>query len=262
VDSNTRDRLIQLNHQFYQTFAQHFAVTRQRLQPGVKRVIARLPPVARLLDLGCGNGELYRVLARLGFLGLYTGLDFSDELLRIAAERNLFSSKQSDGKQVSSPDDSRQGIFLQADLSSADWDANLPVQVYDTVLAFAALHHLPSYALRLQTLRKVHRLLAQGGNFIHSEWQFLSSPRLRLRIQPWETIGLSEEEVEPGDYLLDWRSGGYGLRYVHHFSQDELSLLAEQSGFQIVETFLSDGENSRLSLYQCWSPTFSNSMIP
>ena len=106
--------------------------------------------------------------------------------------------------------------------------------------------------LRLQVLRKVRSLLAPEGRFIHSEWQFLNSPRLKNRIQPWEAIGLSESDVDPGDYLLDWRHGGQGLRYVHHFSEDELEQLAESVGFKVIQSFLSDGENNRLGLYQVW----------
>jgi hypothetical protein len=80
----------------------------------------------------------------------------------------------------------------------------------------------------------------------------MNSPRLRARIRPWKTIDLSDDEVEPGDYLLDWRRGGYGLRYVHHFDEGELSILADEAGFEVRETFYSDGENSRLGLYQVW----------
>ena len=78
------------------------------------------------------------------------------------------------------------------------------------------------------------------------------SPRLQARVVPWEAIGLSQEEVEPGDYLLDWRRGGIGLRYVHHFNEEELQNLATKAGYQIVETFYSDGEGGRLGLYQVW----------
>ncbi len=99
---------------------------------------------------------------------------------------------------------------------------------------------------------QVRSLLSPQGRFIHSEWQFLNSPRLKARIQPWEAIGLSESDVDPGDYLLDWRQGGVGLRYVHHFSEAELAELAESTGFSITQSFLSDGENSRLGLYQVW----------
>jgi hypothetical protein len=103
-------------------------------------------------------------------------------------------------------------------------------------------------------LKKIRSLLQPDSRFIHSEWQFLNNPRLRLRIQPWEMVSLSQQEVDPGDYLLDWRQGGRGLRYVHHFSESELAELADECGFSIAETFYSDGEGGNLGLYQVWQP--------
>jgi hypothetical protein len=94
--------------------------------------------------------------------------------------------------------------------------------------------------------------LSPGGKFIFSVWQFLNSPRLSKRIQAWSDIGLSASQVEQGDYLLDWRLGGHGLRYVHHFAADELERLASRCGFYRIEAFLSDGKGSNLSLYQTW----------
>jgi len=58
--------------------------------------------------------------------------------------------------------------------------------------------------------------------------------------------------VDFGDYLLDWRSGGRGLRYVHHFDEAELNALAAASRFRVQETFYADGEGGRLGLYQVW----------
>lgn len=59
-------------------------------------------------------------------------------------------------------------------------------------------------------------------------------------------------QVEEGDYLIDWRSGGYGLRYVHLFSQGELEELAADSGFKITDSFYSDGKEGNLAIYQIW----------
>ena len=235
MNPTTLSRLLELNRQFYQTFALQFSLTRQRLQPGVRRILEQIKPTEKLLDLGCGNGELARQLSRRGYTGFYTGLDFSPILLQQAAA-GLPSNFH----------------FFQADLSGPDWDASLQSEKYDAILAFAVLHHLPGTALRMQLLSKVRSLLLQGGRFVHSEWQFLNSPRLRTRVQPWEVIGLSESAVDPDDYLLDWRHGGQGLRYVHHFSETELERLAEAAGFKVIQSFLSDGENGRLGLYQVW----------
>lgn len=239
MDSDTVNRIIELNQIFYQTFASHFSATRQRIQPGVRRLLERLLACNTLLDLGCGNGELAHEMLRQGYQGHYVGLDFSPPLLHDAATGSHHTH------------------FIQANLNDPDWSTHLetiPGQLtrFSAITAFAVLHHLPGRALRLNVLHAIHRLLAPTGIFIHSEWQFLNSPRLAARIQPWESAGLSPEQTDPGDYLLDWRSGGKGLRYVHLFDEAELSHLALESGFQILETWYSDGESGKLGLYQVW----------
>jgi hypothetical protein len=104
-------------------------------------------------------------------------------------------------------------------------------------------------------LKQVGSLLAAYGSFVLSNWQFLNSPKLKARIQPWERVGLNNEQVDEGDYLLDWRSGGEGLRYVHHFDREELSALAAEAGFQITTEFEADGKSGNLALYQIWEPS-------
>ena len=63
MDKIIAAKLLQLNAEFYQTFAVQFSATRQRIQPGVQRILKTVDPRAHILDLGCGNGELARVLA-------------------------------------------------------------------------------------------------------------------------------------------------------------------------------------------------------
>lgn len=239
MDAATISHLLDLNRRFYQSFANQFAITRGRIQPGVRQILKTLERSARILDLGCGNGQLLRELVREGFRGQYVGMDSSAELL-VHARKNI--------------PEGINATLMQADLASPDWDKSLPEPQFDVILAFASLHHLPGAQLRRLVLYKVRARIDPRGRFIHSEWQFLSSPRLRNRIQAWEKVGLSEADVDPGDYLLDWRRGGYGLRYVHHFTEEELKSLAEETGFRIVETFYSDGETGNLGLYQVWKP--------
>jgi tRNA (uracil-5-)-methyltransferase TRM9 len=241
MKSQTVARLLYLNKQFYQTFGREFSSTRLHLQPGVQRVLDDLAGDESILDLGCGNGEMARELMRRGHRGPYTGVDFSPPLLEVA--RLGWEDAPA--------------TFIRADLASAVWDKKITAsltQPFDLVTAFATLHHIPGQEMRLNILNKVHALLRTGGQFIHSEWQFLHSEKLKARIQPWEDAGLSPEEVEDGDYLLDWRSGGRGLRYVHHFDEAELEDLAAASRFRVRQTFHSDGSNGLLALYQVWEP--------
>lgn len=240
MDSSTAARLIELNRDFYTHFGDSFSATRHRIQPGVRRVLAMLRGDESILDLGCGNGELARELSKRGHRGSYLGVDFSLPLLREAeSQPENFSAK-----------------FMQADLTqlSVISEQLLLIGNWQVVTAFAVLHHIPSHELRLSILRIVRQLLKEDGFFIHSNWQFLNSEKLKARIQPWEAATIPSSAVDAGDYLLDWRNGGKGLRYVHHFDEQELGELAKASGFQVSDTFYSDGEGGRLGLYQIWRP--------
>ncbi len=251
MDPESCDRLIALNRQFYQTFALQFSQTRQRIQPGVRRILERIPNQTSILDLGCGNGELWRTLVHHRFMGYYFGIDSSSELLQIARQRSVVEGYPPP-------------LFLRADLTSQDWDQILlqeitmsmsgpKVSSFEQVLAFAVLHHIPGRELRLKLFEKIHSLLSPYGQFIHSEWQFQSNPKLQARIQPWALVDMDDSLLDPGDYLLDWRYGGRGFRYVHLFDESELSELAAASHFEIQETFYSDGENAKSGLYQVWT---------
>ncbi len=240
MDPETREKITALNTQFYQSFAQAFSETRGRLQPGVKKILAAFPEADQVLDLGCGNGQITREIARQGLDIHYLGADFSPALLA-EAKRRLPSEVK--------------GSFQRLDLTRPDWEQQLPPRKFDVILCFATLHHLPGRDLRRQVCLKIRALLQREGFFIHSNWQFLKSPRLRKRILPWSTVGIPAEKVEEGDYLVDWRRGGTGIRYVHAFSKEELAALAEESGFTIQSAFYSDGKEGNLSLYQTWRPT-------
>ncbi len=84
MDSTTAARLIELNHDFYTRFGESFSATRHRIQPGVRRVLEMLKGDESILDLGCGNGEFARELAKRGHRGPYLGVDFSPPLLQAA----------------------------------------------------------------------------------------------------------------------------------------------------------------------------------
>jgi tRNA (uracil-5-)-methyltransferase TRM9 len=247
----TISRLLDINRLFYQNFAAPFADTRRRLQPGVVRILAEEIPIqARLVDLGCGNGELAAQLVRRGQRGAYLGLDFSAGLLD---EARKTVSKAMLGKSGGLDVDFRAVDLVETDSLESE---SYAVQPVDVVMSFAVLHHIPGVNNRLNLMRWVREIIGDRPRavFILSVWQFLNSPRLAQRVTPWETAGLSSGEVDPGDYLLDWRRDGSGLRYVHHYTDAELSALAKASGFEVRRQFLSDGDGGNLGLYQIWTP--------
>lgn len=248
-------QILSLNKQFYTRHGAEFAATRRRIQPGVRRILAGLPDEGRWLDVGCGSGNLAAAWLAIGRTSDYCGVDFSSPLLTEAS--TLIHAQES-----SSQANTRPVIrFHQANLADDDWAAAFNETFYG-IFSFAVLHHLPSFALRQRVLRQIRSLLSPGRIFYHSVWQFQYAPKLVARIQPWEIVGLSTAQVEPGDTLLDWRSPAIeptsprddtpALRYVHRFDLAELHDLAETCGFSVQDSFESDGTGGRLGLYQQW----------
>jgi SAM-dependent methyltransferase len=237
MNSAATERLLKLNHEFYNRFGESFSATRQRLQPGVKKILETIPNDVSVLDLGCGNGHFLRELSVRGHKAALLGVDFSLPLLRDA--------------------ESAPGVeFREVDLTKllAVSDQLLVEGGWDVITMFATLHHIPSTEIRLDILRTVRKLIKDDGKFILSNWQFLNSEKLRSRIQPWGRVSINESDIDEGDYLLDWRSGGEGLRYAHQFSVEELLGLAEQAEMRVTDSFLSDGDGGNLGLYQVWAP--------
>ncbi len=198
-----------------------------------------------MADLGCGDGNAARWLGTHGHSGRYLGLDFSPALLEIA----------------------RAGVypfpaeFHSADFLSADWNAPLPGENFEFLLTFAVLHHIPGEPGRVAFLAACRRLLRPQGTLFLSFWQFLRSEKLRARIVPWSEIGLRDSDVDEGDFLLDWRQGGRGLRYVHVVGREERLRLALLAGFAETECFESDGQGGNLADYAVWTPSPS-SVLP
>lgn len=236
MNSSTAERLLAINREFYNQFGNEFSATRQRLQPGVKKILETIQEDDSVLDLGCGNGYFLHTLSKRGHRASLLGVDFSLSLLRDAESSGGVEFREIDLTKLS---ENREQLLVE----SGKWDV---------ITCFATLHHIPSNEFRLDILRAVQFLLKPNGKFILSNWQFLNSEKLKLRIQHWEKVGLSNQEVDENDYLLDWRSGGEGLRYAHHFSSEELHTLANQIGMRVEAEFVSDGENGKLGLYQIW----------
>ena len=242
------DKIALINQEFYQQFANSFSSTRQRIQPGVARILGQINGTLDWLDVGCGNGTLAFACLETGRTGSYLGCDFSRELLENAHQILA---------QYTIPPDFRPE-FHQVDLNSTTWAEELPQKHWPQISLFAVLHHIPDRENRLRLCRSLRGLLQPEGQVFVSVWQLQNSARLLPRVKPWEMVDIPHHEVEEGDVLMDWRAGrrdadsGEALRYVHIFSESELIDLAGRAGFQVKDSFYSDGHEGNLGLYQIW----------
>jgi tRNA (uracil-5-)-methyltransferase TRM9 len=236
MDRETAERLLALNREFYATLARPFAASRPASDPALVSILPYVPQRAGVLDAGCGNGRLATLLDRERPGATYLGVDAVPELVELARA-------QADHLTTISTE------FRVADITRPGWGEDLPGSPFDCAVILAVLHHVPGFDLRVQALREITRLLKPGGCLILSTWQFLDNRRCRRKIVDWAESPIVEGSLEPGDYLLDWKREGRGLRYCHLVDETEVKRLAAESSFRVRETFRAGGREGNLSLF-------------
>ncbi len=236
MDREIIERLLAVNRSFYASFADHFAASRSISDPALTSILPYLPHRARILDVGCGNGRLALLLDQERPGSTYVGVDAIPELIGEARTR----AGQLPRTHVA---------FRVRDVTQRDWTQDLPCAPYDCVVVLAVLHHIPDFDLRAQVLHGVATVLKGRGFVILSTWRFLAHRRMRRKIVAWDEVGLDESDLDPGDYLLDWKRGGRGLRYCHAVDEEEIDQLAAATGFVVRETFRAGGREGDLSLF-------------
>jgi len=186
----------------------------------------------RVLDVGCGNGRFGRFLGKHHAVPItYHGIDNNPTLLERAS------------------DDLAAYLMLMANLELRDVVTDPPDSgVYDLVVLFGLVHHLPGAAYRQNLLRNLADRLDQGGVFVFTAWCFYEYERFREKIVPWP----SELEHEAGDYLMDWRRGHEAnsiLRYCHYVDEAEQAALVTATGLTEAASFRADGHTDDINRY-------------
>lgn len=234
VDSSTLARLLELNRKFYSQFSADFSATRSSERFNIEPFRKFLANDIRLLDAGCGNGRLASALENASFSLDYVGIDGSSELVAFAQKKNATLRNV-------------RAQFRVVDLTLPRWSESLrDAPPFDVIVSLAVLHHIPSFELRANVLREIRALLKPRGIIVMSNWQFLNDERLRKKIVTWDKVMPNDSRLDTNDYLLDWKRGGTGYRYVHLLDKTEVEHLADASGLQVVEQFLAD---KNLNLY-------------
>jgi tRNA (uracil-5-)-methyltransferase TRM9 len=195
---------VRANRRTWEAIAASFDATRTRPWAPVASFLQALPPGARVLDAGCGNG---RHLAEAASGGLRAvGLDFSVGLLRRARGRVHEAS------------------FV------AGLVERLPFRPrsFDAVVAAASLHHVRGRGERVEALRGLRAATKAGGRILATAWM-LDQPRFRER-----PLRAPAGAVEPGDALVAWTQHRLDeSRYVHLYQEGELAQELRDAGWDV-----------------------------
>lgn len=233
MNTETITRLNAINRAFYAAVADDFDQTRGTAWPGWQRLLPYLTTPLSVLDVGCGNARfalfLHENLPFSENLPLtYTGIDSSPVLL--AHAREALTGKPH-----------LQATFEQRDIIENPADTG----EYDLVVLLGVLHHIPGYEQRQTFMRQLGRRVKSGGLLVFTAWRFYEYERFRERITPWP----DDIQVEPNDYLLDWRRGTVSLRYCHYTNDSEHDALVAASGLTEIATYRADGQGGTANLY-------------
>lgn len=288
MNTQTIQRLNAINREFYQITAHEFDQTRGTAWPGWERLLPYLRPPLTVLDVGCGNGRFGLFLHEKAaspqpavpntqkpfeqpspqtLLPQGEGQSFLPFSLPLTpGDEDKKTSQMTSQPSALSPQhflvyhgvDNNAALLeraraalagrpgLTAAFEERDIVENPPdAGSYDLVVLFGVLHHVPGFARRQDLLRRLAARVKPGGLLMFAAWRFYEYDRFRERIIPWP----ADIEVEPHDYLLDWRRGQPALRYCHYIDDAEQNSLVDACGLRLVMTYRADGQDGRANAY-------------
>ncbi|MDP2812632.1 MAG: class I SAM-dependent methyltransferase [bacterium] len=190
----------------YDSIATEFSASRAYHWPELEVFIPYILHGFKVLDLGCGNGRLIKVLDKAGLKYDYLGIDFSQGLID-EAKKNF-------------PDKN----FMVLDMADIDFKENS----FDLVLMGASFHHLSDKKQRQALLKKINHYLKPGGYLFMTNWNLWQRKYLKYFFKNFFKKKSLRDFFIP--YTLPDKSASY-LRYYHSFSIAELEKLLLDSNF-------------------------------
>lgn len=216
MNQDTAEKLLEINRVGYDRIAEQFSLTRKYPWREFESLKEYVHPNSKILDIGCGNG---RLLSTLGDSGIdYTGLDFSDHLIRLAREiypQHKFTV----------------GNIITLPFSDHD---------FNTIFCIAVLHHIPSEALRSKAIGEIKRVIKPGGYLILSNWNLRQKHWWPLLMKHNFSKITGQSQLDWNDVLKPWKnSRGEKMmdRYIHAFTRRELKKLLNDGGFKILNQY-------------------------
>ncbi|HTX86850.1 MAG TPA: class I SAM-dependent methyltransferase [Candidatus Nanoarchaeia archaeon] len=218
MNKDTQKELLRIVRRNYEDDARTFDETREKnIWPPLLALLQKVELGAKVLDVGCGNGRLLKVLAERH--AKYIGVDQSESLIKICRD------KYPEYK------------FAVEDILNL---GELPEYDFDYVFCIAVLHHLPSADLRLQALKQLKNKIKTNGKIILSVWNMWPLEKYRKMIYKFALLKIvGKNKMDWNDVLFDWRAprGMMSKRYYHVFFQRELKKLVKKSGLKMEKIF-------------------------
>lgn len=172
-------------------------------------------PGARILDVGCGNGNIAKGIGSLGYEVL--GIDFSENAIRYARSKNTLPNVKF---QVCSAEEVTQG------------------DQYDAVICSEVLEHLHDPTRLMTTLAKILQpnaiLIATVPNGIGPRELLITRPVQHLN-KSWMASLVSASKRVMGYHNTTVQSYSEDLTHVQFFTKNAFTQLISSHGFDLLQ---------------------------
>ena len=202
-------KLLEASKDSYNNMAKEFSRTRAKFWDELTFLGEHATPGMKVLDVGCGNGRFFPVVEARQIE--YTGVDNSQGLLEEARKLH--------------PDTN----FVLGDATALPF----PDRSFDIVYSFAAIHHIPSRALRNKFVSEIARVLHSGNTLILTTWYLWSPDKLNTFLWNGLKSVCMLSPLDIGDIMLTFGRDKHS-RYLHAFTERELKRLLKKNGFEVI----------------------------
>ncbi len=218
MDTDTQKQLLKLVQKNYDAVAVEFNKTRNKnsglLWAELVKLSQQVKDSDKVLDIGCGNGRLLKILAGRNID--YLGVDSSANILKTA--------------RVNHPHNK----FVCGDILEL---GQIPEINFDYVFCLAVLHHLPGKNLRVQALRQLKNKLNKNGKIIIAVWNMWPQHKFRKIIFKFALLKIiKKNKMDWGDIIFSGFSN-IVKRYYHAFTKRELKKISRQAGLKIEKLY-------------------------
>ena len=206
----------------YETISSHFSKTRHKPWQEFSMFGKYIKDNDKILDLGCGNGRLYKFFTENKLNIDYYGLDLTEKFIEICKETYPMIKDR----------------FIVGDMTEIPYEK----EFFNHILAISSFQHLPNKKTRLKALSEMHRTLKKDGYLFMTNWNILNPAFL-----PY-ALNLFWKKRSYKDFFIPWKNPQGEIktqRYYHAFTVREMESLLKKSGFEIIKMFFHGDKYSK-----------------